>query len=59
MPLYRDEVRLTGRQLGGCALEGSLLPAPKDPLGATIRPCAPKAPVLEGYWAAPAVKRIN
>jgi hypothetical protein len=43
----------------GADKESNWLPAPKGPLGVTMRLYAPKAQVLDGNWAPPAVKRVN
>jgi hypothetical protein len=38
--------------------EANWLPAPNGPLGVTMRIYSPRAPVLNGTWAPPAVQRI-
>jgi hypothetical protein len=43
----------------GADKESNWLPAPKGPLGVTMRLYAPKAQVLDGRWAPPAVKRVK
>jgi hypothetical protein len=43
----------------GADKESNWLPAPKGPLGVTMRLYAPKAQVLDGNWAPPAVKHVN
>lgn len=42
----------------GADKESNWLPAPKGPLGVTMRLYAPKAPALDGRWAPPVVKKI-
>ncbi|MGZ8218341.1 DUF1254 domain-containing protein [Methylomagnum sp.] len=43
----------------GSGKESNWLPAPKGPLGVTLRLYAPKAEALDGRWAPPAVKRME
>jgi hypothetical protein len=43
----------------GADKESNWLPAPTGPLGVTMRLYAPKAQVLDGRWAPPAVKRAD
>jgi hypothetical protein len=42
----------------GADKESNWLPAPRGPLGVTMRLYAPKASVLEGAWAPPAIQRV-
>jgi hypothetical protein len=42
----------------GTSKEANWLPAPQGPLGVTMRLYSPKASVLNGTWAPPAVRRI-
>jgi len=44
-------------QSPGSAKEANWLPAPKCPLGVTMRLYSPKSSVLNGTWAPPAVRR--
>ena len=43
----------------GAGKEANWLPAPKGPLGVTMRLYAPKANALDGRWNPPAVKRVE
>jgi len=43
----------------GADKESNWLPAPKGPLGVTMRLYAPKADALDGRWNPPAVKRVE
>ena len=43
----------------GAGKEANWLPAPKGPLGVTMRLYAPKADALDGRWNPPAVKRVE
>jgi hypothetical protein len=43
----------------GPGKEANWLPAPQGPLGVTMRLYSPKAPVLNGTWAPPAVQQIQ
>ena len=43
----------------GPAKEANWLPAPKGPLGVTMRLYAPKADALDGRWNPPAIKRVE
>jgi hypothetical protein len=43
----------------GTDKESNWLPAPKGPLGVTMRLYAPKTQVLDGRWAPPAVRRVQ
>ncbi len=43
----------------GADKEANWLPAPKGPLGVTMRLYAPKANALDGRWNPPAVKRVE
>lgn len=43
----------------GPGKESNWLPAPKGPLGVTLRLYAPKTAALDGHWAPPAVKRVE
>jgi len=43
----------------GVDKEANWLPAPKGPLGVTMRVYAPKADALDGRWNPPAVKRVE
>jgi len=42
----------------GSDKESNWLPAPRGPLGVTMRLYAPHMQVLDGRWAPPAVKRV-
>lgn len=42
----------------GSGKEANWLPAPEGPLGVTMRPYAPRLPVLDGSWTPPAVQRV-
>jgi hypothetical protein len=42
----------------GSAKESNWLPAPKGPLGVTMRLYSPQAPVLNGTWTPPPVRRV-
>jgi hypothetical protein len=42
----------------GTSKEANWLPAPQGPLGVTLRLYSPQAPVLNGTWAPPAIRRI-
>jgi len=39
--------------------ESNWLPAPRGPLGVTLRLYAPRAPILDGTWTAPPVRRLD
>ena len=43
----------------GTNSESNWLPAPKGPLGVTMRLYAPKAQALDGRWVPPAIKRVK
>lgn len=43
----------------GADKESNWLPAPKGPLGVTMRLYAPKAPALDGRWSPPVVKKMQ
>lgn len=45
-------------QSPGADKETNWLPAPLGPLGVTMRLYSPQAPVLNGTWAPPAIRRI-
>jgi hypothetical protein len=42
----------------GADKESNWLPVPRGPLGVTMRLYAPKAPVLDGRWVPPPIKRV-
>ncbi len=42
----------------GTSKEANWLPAPQGPLGVTMRLYSPQAPVLNGTWAPPPIRRI-
>jgi hypothetical protein len=43
----------------GADKESNWLPAPKGPLGITMRLYAPRPEVADGRWVPPAIKRVK
>jgi hypothetical protein len=50
---------IAGATLSEADKEANWLPAPKGPLGVTMRLYAPKANALDGRWNPPAVKKAE
>lgn len=50
---------IAGAALSEADKEANWLPAPKGPLGVTMRLYAPKANALDGRWNPPAVKKVE